>query len=398
MLEQVNHDADRVTRLITELLDISRLESGRLVLRRAAGRPGPAGGEPWWTRCASNTRSSRPQTLLSRRLPQGVRRPRQGRAGARPTWWRTRASTPPRRAAHRGRRRRRPGRVGGGDRPGRRDPASGPAEGLHQVLPPRRRPPTGSGLGPVDQPGPGRVARRPAGRRIKSSGTGRRFGLPFPSSTWTDCRNRERPQHLPPPPDRGHRRLARGRRSRRPWPASEAARTWRPPRRRARRARQAVASWPGCTPGSASSTPDQRREVGALDQRRPRPPARASRDLRRGRGGSERTAGPGPRPSGSTSPSSSAGPRRPPSAGLRAGPRPPQPGDPDPERAGGHLRRHGLRRGRGPRGRDRLVQLRGAQHAARPTRPGACGTPCTCGSGRPRRCCCGPTPHRCRSG
>jgi signal transduction histidine kinase len=33
MLEQVNHDADRVTRLITELLDISRLETGRLVLR-----------------------------------------------------------------------------------------------------------------------------------------------------------------------------------------------------------------------------------------------------------------------------------------------------------------------------------------------------------------------------
>lgn len=34
MLEQVNHDADRVTRLITELLDISRLASGRLVLHR----------------------------------------------------------------------------------------------------------------------------------------------------------------------------------------------------------------------------------------------------------------------------------------------------------------------------------------------------------------------------
>jgi len=34
MLEQVNRDADRVTRLITELLDISRLASGRLVLRR----------------------------------------------------------------------------------------------------------------------------------------------------------------------------------------------------------------------------------------------------------------------------------------------------------------------------------------------------------------------------
>jgi signal transduction histidine kinase len=34
MLAQVHHDADRVTRLVTELLDISRLESGRLVLRR----------------------------------------------------------------------------------------------------------------------------------------------------------------------------------------------------------------------------------------------------------------------------------------------------------------------------------------------------------------------------
>jgi len=33
MLEAVYHDADRVTRLVTELLDISRLETGRLVLR-----------------------------------------------------------------------------------------------------------------------------------------------------------------------------------------------------------------------------------------------------------------------------------------------------------------------------------------------------------------------------
>lgn len=34
MLGQINQDADRVTRLITELLDISRLETGRLHLRR----------------------------------------------------------------------------------------------------------------------------------------------------------------------------------------------------------------------------------------------------------------------------------------------------------------------------------------------------------------------------
>jgi PAS domain S-box-containing protein len=34
MLEQVHHDADRVTRLIAELLEVSRLESGRLVLHK----------------------------------------------------------------------------------------------------------------------------------------------------------------------------------------------------------------------------------------------------------------------------------------------------------------------------------------------------------------------------
>ncbi len=34
MLETVNADADRVTRLVTELLDVSRIESGRLELRR----------------------------------------------------------------------------------------------------------------------------------------------------------------------------------------------------------------------------------------------------------------------------------------------------------------------------------------------------------------------------
>lgn len=34
MIEQVHIDADRVTRLVTELLDISRLETGRLMLRR----------------------------------------------------------------------------------------------------------------------------------------------------------------------------------------------------------------------------------------------------------------------------------------------------------------------------------------------------------------------------
>ena len=52
MLEQVNHDADRVTRLITELLDISRLETGRLVLRRQLVDLADAGRVPWSRRCA----------------------------------------------------------------------------------------------------------------------------------------------------------------------------------------------------------------------------------------------------------------------------------------------------------------------------------------------------------
>lgn len=34
MLTMINHDADRVTRLLTDLLDVSRLEAGRLELRR----------------------------------------------------------------------------------------------------------------------------------------------------------------------------------------------------------------------------------------------------------------------------------------------------------------------------------------------------------------------------
>src|SRR6476620_4774782 len=34
MLGQINHDAERVTRLINELLDISRIETGRLHLAR----------------------------------------------------------------------------------------------------------------------------------------------------------------------------------------------------------------------------------------------------------------------------------------------------------------------------------------------------------------------------
>ena len=45
MLETVNADADRVTRLITELLDVSRIESGRVRSAPRTGRCRGAGGE-----------------------------------------------------------------------------------------------------------------------------------------------------------------------------------------------------------------------------------------------------------------------------------------------------------------------------------------------------------------
>ena len=38
MLETIEADADRVTRLITELLDVSRIDAGRLQIRPAAAR------------------------------------------------------------------------------------------------------------------------------------------------------------------------------------------------------------------------------------------------------------------------------------------------------------------------------------------------------------------------
>ncbi len=39
MIETIEADADRVTRLITELLDVSRLDAGRLAIQAPAGRP-----------------------------------------------------------------------------------------------------------------------------------------------------------------------------------------------------------------------------------------------------------------------------------------------------------------------------------------------------------------------
>ena len=65
--------------------------------------------------------------------------------------------------------------------------------------------------------------------------------------------------------------------------------------------------------------------------------------------------------------------------------------------ARGRVRRARLSRGRGSRDRDRLAQLRGAQHAAGPSRHEACGTRSTSNGVRPAAPCCARTPRRCRS-
>ena len=122
--------------------------------------------------------------------------------------------------------------------------------------------------------------------------------------------------------------------------------------------------------------PDARREAGRrLHEARAALEALAGRAA--GRAGGGRAGRRAWRPTGSTSPRWS----RPRSTPLSRGHL--HLVSPDPRRARGRLRRHGLRGGRGPRGRDRLVQLRGAEHPARPTRPGACTTRSTSTSGEP---------------
>ena len=181
MLEQVNHDADRVTRLIAELLDISRLEAGRLALRRQLVDLPRLAAERGREGCVSNTRRWRPAARLSRRVPEGVRRSRQDRAGPdQPGRERLQVRLPAR-AAHRGGRRPQAAVSVARPRPGRGDPGGGPAEGVHQVLPPVTRPPDRVRPRAVDQPGPGRS---PTAASLvaesNSTARARRFGLPFP--------------------------------------------------------------------------------------------------------------------------------------------------------------------------------------------------------------------------
>ena len=145
MLEQVHHDADRVTRLVTELLDISRLETGRLVLRRqmvdlpelveTRRREGRRWISPTSTAGSTSPTSSRGSTPIPTRSSR-----------CSPTWSRTsQVRQPQRDVGHREVDGRRGAHLG--PRPGRGHSRRRPAPSLHEVLPPRPRRPTGTGLG-----------------------------------------------------------------------------------------------------------------------------------------------------------------------------------------------------------------------------------------------------------
>ena len=158
MLEQVHHDADRVTRLVTELLDISRLETGRLVLRRqmvdlpalAASVVEKVGMGIEDLECTIHFAGDVPsvyadpdkveQVLTNLventgqvRQPDGDARHRRGGRG------------------HRG---------GGGARHGIGDPGGGPAARVHEVLPTGPRSPQRHRTRALDQPRARRGARR----------------------------------------------------------------------------------------------------------------------------------------------------------------------------------------------------------------------------------------------
>ena len=135
--------------------------------------------------------------------------------------------------------------------------------------------------------------------------------------------------------------------------------------------------------GKRSALTDLKKQLGGLDPEQRKAVGMAFNEATRSleslvaakvdRAAGRPSGPPRPRPSASTSPRSM----------RRHRARPPPPGHPDPRAARGRLRRHGLHGGRGPRGRDRLVQLRGPELPGRPPGPQRCRTRSTSTSGEP---------------
>ena len=181
MLEQVNHDADRVTRLITELLDISRLETraGCLLRRQLVDLP-RAGGRGDRRRLGLEYPALDAECEFPGRFPQGVRRSRQGGAGPdQPGRERLQVRLPARAPSSRA--------------PCAEDAVSVAVTDQGEGIPPsdlprvftkffRRDGRATARVRPraVDQPGPGRVAWRPSGGRIKLDRAGRHLSV-YPS-------------------------------------------------------------------------------------------------------------------------------------------------------------------------------------------------------------------------
>ena len=255
-----------------------------------------------------------------------------------------------------------------GHRHGRGHPDRGSAPGVRQVLPSRRGQADRLGPRALDQPRAGRGPRRPADGDVRSPGRARR------SASRSRCISIEELQLH----ERDETDLERSMREARR--AIAARRRRRAARGRGRGARQA-------SPLAALN-----RTLGALDPEARKAPARSSTTVRgaaRGRVAARRAASRWTRPSGprSSRPSGSTSPRSSPT-GPAAGPS--QPRHPDPRPPRGRVRRHGLRGRRGSRGRDRLAQLRGAQHPGRPSGPQRVRHAVPRLWASPRRCCSAP--------
>ena len=318
-------------------------------------RPPPPDGRPGRR---SPTRSSRscsieyPDLEAEHRfpdgLPRGLRRPRQGRAGAhQPGRERLQVRDRPRACGRRARRRR-PRSSLSGDRHAARAsrrptcPGSSPSSSAATWA---SRPARGSASGSAaDSSRPTAASSRR--RRRSGQGTTFRFTLPIDRLRGA-ARHDATTSALDADRGRRPRRASRQR------------------RRSTTCARSRPSVWAS---GRALARPSER-SVGARSRRAA---GRRAPAINEARPALERRS-----PSAAPSWTSRSGPRRLEAERLdltevcRPGrrPRPPPPRHPDPPTTRGRVRRHGLHGRRGPRGRDRLVQLRGAQLPAGPPGP-----------------------------